>query len=242
MSSANNSQFIQTRNMFRDYLKDYPKNPSYEVWNNAPEDDKAALLYTTFYQEITLAWYNAVISNGIVYVTQEDGVSTVIQYLMKNVEKISQDSERYSPKYIYQVCYNCLLSLWRTRTTDMQRSAVEVAPDFEVEVPGTILGKNFKSGGTVNLWDLVPSEDEDLETQQTKEAIWNIIRHMGPKAEKVVNHLINPGDTLHKVSAKSSERPIDRLADVSVTKTEYEEILAELRIRLAPFKDAFASI
>lgn len=240
MSSANNSQFVQTKNMFKDYLSGYPKHPTFEEWNNASEDDKAALLYVTFFQEITLAWYNAVTSNGIVYVTQEDGVSTVIQYLMKNVEKISQDSERYTPKYIYQVCYNCLLSLWRTRGTDMQRCAAEVSPDYEI-AENSLHGNNAKSG-VVNLWDLVPSEDEDLETQQTKEAIWNIIRHMGPKAEKVVNHLINPSDTLHKVSSKSSERPIDRLADVSVTKTEYEEILAELRIKLAPFKDVLLTI
>ena len=237
MASANNSQFIQTRNMFRDYLSGYSKSPNYNEWKNAAEDDKAALLFVTFYQEITLAWYNAVTSNGVVYVSQEDGVSTVIQYLMKNVEKIEEDEKRYTPQYIYQVCYNCLLSLWRTRTTDMQRCAVEVSPDFEVESAGCILGKNFKEGGVVNLWDLVPSEDEDLETQQTKEAVWNIIRHMGPKAEKVVNHLINPSDTLHKVSSKSSERATDRLADVSVTKAEYEEILAELRIKLAPYKD-----
>lgn len=237
MSSANNSQFLQTRNMFRDYLKDYPKNPDYSVWNNAPEEDKAALLYNTFYQEITLAWYNAVVSNGIVYVTQEDGVSTVLQYLMKNVEKISADADRYSPKYIYQVSYNCLLSLWRTRTTDMQRCNVEVSPDFSVDGTGNSSGSASNVNGTVTLWDLVPSEDEDLETQQAKEAVWNIIRHMGPKAEKVVNHLINPGDTLYKVRMQSSERATDRLADVAVSKAEYEEILAELKVKLAPFKD-----
>jgi len=230
MASANNSQFIQTRNMFRDYLSGYPKNPTYEEWNNAAEDDKAALLYVTFYQEVTLAWYNAVTSNGVVYISQEDGVSTVLQYIMKNVEKISEDEKRYAPQYIYQVCYNCLLSLWKTRTTEMQRSNNEISNEYT------------EDGNVVNLWDLVPSEDEDLETQQTKEAIWNIIRHMGPKAEKVVNHLINPADTLHRVSAKSSERPIDRLADVSVTEAEYDEIIAELRVKLAPFKDILFTI
>jgi len=228
MPSANNYQFIQTRKMFREYLSGYPKNPTYEEWNNAEDDDKASLLYVVFYQEITLAWYNAIVARGVIYVSQEDGVSTVLQYLMKNVEKISADPERYSPKYIYQVCYNCLFSLGSTRTTDIQRSACEISNEYV----------NPADNVAINLWDLVPSEDEDLETQQTKEAIWNIIRHMGPKAEKVVNHLINPTDTLRRVSTKSTERSTDRLADISVSEAEYNAIIAELRIKLAPYRDA----
>ena len=144
---------------------------------------------------------------------------------MKNVDKISKDSKRYTAEYIYQVCYNCLLSLWRTRNTERLRCSCEISNEYA------------EDGVSVNLWDLVPAEDDDIETQQTKEAVWTIIRHMGPKAEKVVNHIINPGDTLHKISQSSSERPLDRLADVSVSKKEYDEIVEELRVRLAPYKD-----
>ena len=237
MSSANNSQFIQTRKMFRSYLSGYPKNLTFEEWNKADDDDKAALLYVNFYQEVTLAWYNSVVAKGVIYISQEDGVSTVLQYLMKNVSKISEDPERYSAEYVYTVCKNCLLKLWQTRTTEMHRCNVEVSHEFQVEAAGTVLGKNFKEGGTVDYWDLTPSEDDDLETQLLKESIWNIIRHMGPKAEKVVNHLINPSDTLRKVSTKSSERDIDRLADVSVSQAEYDAIIEELKVKLAPFKD-----
>lgn len=227
--SANNSQFVQTRNMFRTYLSGYPKNPTYAEWMSANADDKAALLFVTFYQEITLAWCNAVVSRKIVYISQEDGVSTVLQYLMKNVPVLEADEARYSPKYIYRVCYNCLLSLWTSRGTEQQRCAIEIPNEYK------------EGGVSVNLWDLVPSEDDDIETQETKEAIWNIIRHMGPKAEKVVNHLINPSDTLHKISQSSSERPIDRLADVSVSTSEYEAIITELREKLAPYKDILLS-
>lgn len=234
---ANNYQFLQTRKMFREYLSGYPKNPTYEEWLKADADDKAALLYVTFYQEVTLAWYSAVTAINVVHVTQEDGISTVLQYLMKNVDKIAEDPKRYDGRYIYRVCYNCLLSLWKTRGTDAQRSAIEIPTEFFAGCPS-----DLSVDKSVSLWDLVPSEDEDLETQQTKEAIWNIIRHMGPKAEKVVNHLINPKDTLHKISGSSSERPIDRLADVSVSKAEYDEILEELRIKLAPYKDVLLTL
>lgn len=228
--AATNYQFYQTRDMFLDYLSGYPKHPTFVEWNNADSDDKAALLYVAFFSEVTLAWEKTTTSLGIVYVSQEDGVSTVLQYLMKNVDKIAADEKRYSPGYIYKVCYNCLLSLWRTRGTDAQRSACEISNEY---VDGDV---------DVNLWDLVPSEDDDIETQETKEAIWTVIRHMGPKAEKVVNHLINPSDTLHRVSQKSSERATDRLADVSVSPEEYNEILEELKVKLEPFRDVLFTI
>lgn len=223
--SVSNYQFIQTRNMFREYLSRYSKNPSYYEWKNADPDDKASLLFVTFFKEITLAWDKAVVSCGIVYISQDDAVSTVLQYLMKNVSKINSDENRYTANYIYQICYNCLLSLWRTRGTERQRCGCEISNEYT------------EGGVAVNLWDLVPSEDDDIETKQTKEAFWTVIHHMGPKAEKVVNHIINPDDTLHKISQSSSERPIDRLADVSVSKKEYEEIIAELRVQLMPYKD-----
>ena len=178
--SANNDQFVRTRNMFREHLSGSPKNPTYEEWLEVDYDDKACSLFVKFYQEITLAWYSAVISSGIVYISQEDGVSTVLQYLMKNVDYIINDKNRYSTEYIYQVCYNCLLSLWRTRSTEMKRSGLEISNELDPATKSAMYGDRF-SDKSLNLWDLVPSEDDDIETQQTKEAIWNIIDHMGPR-------------------------------------------------------------
>ena len=231
--SANNYQFIQTRNMFRDYLSGYPKNPTFEEWNTADEEDKASLLYVTFYQEITLAWYKVITVPGVVYVSQEDGVSTVLQYLVKNVSKISEDSARYTPGYIYLVCYNCLNSLVLTRTTDRLRSSIECGLD----------GPHINDGehSKLDLLSVIPGTSPDFESEVLVDEIWNIIRHMGPKAEKVVNHLINPTDTLRKVRAKSKERESDRLADVSVTKDEYDEIIKELRTQLYPYLEALLS-
>ena len=226
--SANNYQFLQTRNMFQDYLSGYPKNLTYEEWKNADAEDKAALLYVTFYKEVTLAWYNAIVSRDITYVSQEDGVSTTLQYLMKNVDLIDADPNLYDKRYIYTVCYNCIGCLPRS-VKEKARADNELSNEYsEVGPLGEI---------SIDLWDILPSDMEDLETQETKEAIWNIIQHMGPKAEKVVNHLINPKDTIHRISMSSSERPIDRLADVTVSASEYEEIVAELKQKLAPFKD-----
>lgn len=238
---ANNLEFVKTCNLFREFLSVYYpnlKDISYNEWVQAAPDHKAALLYVKFYQEVTLAWYNAVTSKGVVFVSQEDGVSTVLQYLMKNVPTITEEPDRYTAEYVYTVCYNCLFSLWRSRKGDQLRAASEVCPEFTVDVPGTIFGYTVKVGAHINLFSLVPSTDMDVETKQTLEAMWNIVHHMGPKAEKVVNHLINPKDTLHKVSKSSPERPTDRLADVTVTAAEYQEIIAELQEKLLPYKDA----
>lgn len=221
--AANNYQFIQTRNMFREYLTGYPEKPTYEEWKASDPEVQAVLLFVVFYQEVTLAWYNAITSRDIAYVTQEDGISIVLQYLMKNVDYIMEDESKYSSRYIYRVCYNCIGCLPRT-DREKQRDMLEMSNEY---TDGDI---------ELDLWDIIPSEDDDFETQQVKEAIWAIIRHMGPKAEKVVNHLINPNDTLNKVSKKSKAGAIDRLADVSVSEEEYNAIIAELKVRLAPYR------
>lgn len=218
--SANNSQFIQTRKMFRDYLSGYPEHPTYDEWKNADADDQVALLYVHFYQEITLAWYNAIVSRDIAYVTQEDGVSTVLQYLMYNVSILKAYPERYNSKYFYRVAYNCIGCLPRVKR---EQAWNDVIPNEYTE-----------DDIEVNLWDLVPSEDEDLETQELKESIWEIIHRMGPKAEKVANSLINPGDSLDKISHHAKEYSKDSLGDISVSAEEYEIIIAEFKSKLVP--------
>jgi hypothetical protein len=39
------------------------------------------------------------------------------------------------------------------------------------------------------------------------------------------------------VAKCSTERPIDRLADVTVSDAEYAEIIKELKVKLAPYKE-----
>lgn len=233
--AAGNSQFESTRNLFRKYLDSYSDNGRftkipYDVWKNADEDDKSSLLFVIFYDAIILAWYKCITSCRLVYVDSESGVSIILQYLMKNVAKINEDEKRYTSNYIYTVSYNCLAKFASTQVCDIKRSTTEISNEYT------------EGDTTVNLWDLLPAYDEDFETVQTKEAIWNIISHMGPKAEKVVNHLINPGDTYHKLSKSVPGRELDRLADVAVSKKEYAEILEDLKLQLAPFADTILGI
>lgn len=100
-----NSEFVNTRNLFEEYLNyDRDKPLSYVEWCNLPDDYKTAALFVQFYDQITLAWYKLKKS----YSQECDGVEEVLQYLNKNVPRIEEDPRRFTPSYIYTVSWNCL--------------------------------------------------------------------------------------------------------------------------------------
>ena len=74
------SPFYQTRDMFKEFIGvDTPL--AYSTWMELDPDKKAAALFVNFFDQITLAWYKA----KSFYAVDEDGVSTCLQYLQKNV-------------------------------------------------------------------------------------------------------------------------------------------------------------
>ena len=50
--------FKATFNMFREYLG-YVRPLTYSEWMEVDPEDKAAVLYVQFYDQITLAWYKS---------------------------------------------------------------------------------------------------------------------------------------------------------------------------------------
>lgn len=229
--SLNYSPFISTKQMFREYLVGYSFPITYATWAEADDEDKAALLFVNFYSQITLAYANVVTKYNADYIISEDAVSNVLGVLIKNSNILTESedgSKRFTPGYFYSVCWGCIFSMVRSIATQ-KRNEHELSNELSDD-DGDVL---------VNLFDLSPAVDDTYELKQAKEAIWDIIVHMGPKAEKVANHLINSKDTLHKISKSSSEYSSDRLADVSVTSSEYEKIVAALRVQLAPYAEFF---
>ena len=90
-----NNQFKETKTMFENTIPvNFPI--SYEVWISLKDDIKAAALYVNFYDQITLAWQKAKSD----FTSDEDGVSTLMQYLIKNVPIIVNDEKKYKPSYI----------------------------------------------------------------------------------------------------------------------------------------------
>ena len=203
------SQFRDTRNLYLDYLSGFEFPLTYESWLNADDELKAVLLFVNFFDQIELAWYKTRFS----FVLEEDAVSQVNVYLMKNVPFIEKEEKRFRPSYIYTVAANCLRSLTYIER-DINREKLETPNEVSV------------GDDIVDLYDLAPSHDDTYEVQQAKEAIWDIISKMGPKAEKVVNYLLNPDDSLAAARKKSGK---DRLECVEVTKDEFAAILDQLR-------------
>lgn len=194
--------FHATRNLFRNYLG-YTGPLSYDEWMDVDDEDKAAVLYVQFYSQIVLAW-NKVKS---FYTIEEDGVETILQYLMKNVPIIMNDPKRFTARYIYRVASNCLYCICHDIKRDRDRWELEVS--------------NIQSSGdsedTFDLFDtLVDESSGNMEGAIAKEEFWKVVDSLGDDVLKVVEKLLNG----NKISGKKN--------------LECVEIL---RINLAKFRD-----
>lgn len=216
------SQFRATRNLYMEYLHDFEFPLTYDAWVNADSEYKAVLLFVNFFDQIEMAWYKERYSYGPA--EEEDAISEVNQYLMKNVARIEEDPKRFSPGYIYRVAANCISCVGASQVNIIRN---------KVELSNEVAGDD---NSIVNLYDLVPFEEDSYEVRQAKDAVWDIIAKMGPKAEAVVDRLINP--TSSHVIARNRQAN-DRLSDVSVSKKEYDEIVEALRESLKPLLDTF---
>lgn len=212
--------FSETNNYFRTYLS-YTKPYSYTEWLALSDEKKAAALYVQFYEQITLAWFKT----KSYYAEDEVGVTTMLQYLMKNVPIIIKDSKRFSEKYIYRVAYNCLYCVCHDIKSDKERAEFCTS-----NVVG--YGEN-----ELDLFDTVP-DNADFQRQLDYEEMWSIIAAKGPKAMKIINYLLN-GDPLTKTSKLSKSYASDPLRDVEVSLDEMNRIISELRTELSEFKSLF---
>lgn len=209
--------FAETKLLFINYTQ-YSQPLTFEQWLAKPEDQKAAILYVQFYEQITLAWYKT----KSFFVLEEDGVETMLQYLVKNVPLIKENPKRFTPSYIYRVAFNCLYCISHDIKRDIER--------WERETSNIV----FHGEDTLDLFDTVVTE-VDMDDEMSKEYFWAIIEAMGPETEKVINHLLN-GDPLTKVSKRSKQYETDPLRDVSVDLDEMEEIIEQLKVNLAQFR------
>ena len=210
--------FNETRNLFIAHTG-YTRPLSYQEWILVPDEDKAAVLFVQFFDQITLAWYKT----KSFFVVEDDGVSTMLQYLIKNVPIIQDNSKRFTKSYIYQVAYNCLYCISHDIKRDKQR--------FENEI------SNIVSAGEdeLDLFDTVV-DHSSIDSEMDKQEFWELIENMDLKTKKVINHLLT-GDSLKRTSKRSYGYDTDPLRDISVTVDEMEAILAKLKVQLAKYKD-----
>lgn len=97
------NQFYETRRIFAESVPSHVPQ-SYESWISVPDEYKAAVLYVDFFDQVTMAWFRLKTPAAV----EEECVSEVMFYLQKNVDKIVADKKRFTPAYIYRICYNCI--------------------------------------------------------------------------------------------------------------------------------------
>lgn len=197
--------FYATKAMFRAYLN-YTKPLSYDEWIHVSEDDKAAVLYVQFFDQIVLAWYKV----KSFYTPDEDGVSTMLQYLIKNVPVIKENPSRFSPAYIYRVAVNCLYCICHDIKRDRDRYDNEVS---NLCVTG--------QGDVVDLFDTVPDTD-GIASALDRDAFWAAVMSLD-LSDEMYEFVLSLADM---------QCP-KRLND------EKRAIIAQLKEVLAPFMEIY---
>lgn len=151
--------FVETKNMFRT-ATGYTAPLTFDQWNALPNDYKAAVLFVQFFDQITLAWYKV----KSFYTEDEDGVSTILQYLQKNVPVIEEDSKRFTPTYIYRVAFNCLYCICHDIQRDKERWEKEMsnviysASGDELDLFDTVAQDSIEhDAASIDIWKLVDS-------------------------------------------------------------------------------------
>lgn len=213
--------FHDTKSLYREYTG--YKNPlTFDEWSHRDPGQKAAILFVQFYNQIVTAWAKAKENNLYDFIEGEEGVSTVCQYLQKNVAVIEAHPERFSAAYIYKVAYNCLYCICHDRKCDRER--------WENETSSIVT----YDGKELNLFDTIAdynsSPEDVVEAQNFEDEFWGVISDIGASAEKVLRYLISQNEAdLKKLNPRSKQYKIDPLRDVEVSLDEAKMIIAKLK-------------
>ena len=254
------NEFYQTRQLFRDYTG-YVNPLSFDAWDSLPSDQKAAVLFLQFFDQITLAWEKT----KSVYSAEEDGVSEVVRYLEKNVAKIHDDPKRFTPAYIYKVAYNCMYCVCRdpnrfkrqyeNECSNIQGSGEDEFDLFDLEVDACDVYSesmtNTKDTASIEIWEIVKDMDtidqmvvalitgdhtrvdKDPSTMLTGDEFQEAFRE----------HIAAGNSTSHKDFWKSiKKRGASIFSDDSLANITEEQIAAscaKLRDKLAGYREVY---
>ena len=209
-----NNEFTETKKLFQTVLNyDNTKPLTYDRWLAIPDDQKSAVLYLAFYEQITLAWEKT----KSFYTPTSDGVSIVLQYLEKNVSIIQKHPERFTSSYIYRVAYNCLYCECHDKLI-LKRA-------YEHEVPEEIT-VHTNDGEAFSYYDVYYNDRDNVDIQIDGyekdcqlEIFWNAIeqdisttvlveKFLEIPNDQIICHLNNKfGKNNYKIPTESKLRP-----------------------------------
>lgn len=189
-------EFTKTRNNFREATNcDYPL--SYEEWMALPEDKKVAALFVNFFDTITLAWYKAQAE----YIEENDGISLLMQYLLKNIPILKENPKKYNEKYIYSVSWNSMASLRRVKGAQDRFNLT------------TSQYASNDTGDEFDLFSTLPDSTditEHDEVQAAVKGIMDIYLRADDATKEVISHIVN-GTKIGKRTQKKEAGIIEAL-------------------------------
>lgn len=201
--------FYATKSMFRNYIN-YERPLSYEEWLSVDDDKKAAVLYVQFFEQISLAWYKLKTKAAI----EEECVSEVLMYLVKNVPIIKDNPSRFKPSYIYKVAYNCIYC----KSMDPYKGQTAKTSWYN-----NTTSQYVQSGDDiVDLFDTI-CDSESVDMVSAREHFWKIIEDMGEDTLAVVDQLLNGGRLPAGVGAKKKQI----IEQLKVNLISYKEVLCD---------------
>lgn len=247
--------FYDTRRSFIEYTG-YTRPLSYEEWANEPEVFKAALLFVQFYNEILSAWSKA---DSRDFGDDAEGVSTVLQYLQKQVSQtVYYQKEDLSKKANAEFRRN-----YPEKVVELERRIIDedpkkFAPNYIYKVAYNCLycicghdrqrdkdRMEFETSSIIvkdctelDLFDTISdphgSASDVFESSSLEKEFWAVIEDEGLSAEKVMRYLLSGNvSDLRAASARSVTADIDPLAKVSVSLKEVDSIIQRLRERFS---------
>lgn len=189
------TEFTRVRNNFREATDcDYPL--SYEEWMALPDDMKVAALFVNFFDTITLAWYKAQAE----YIEENDGISVLMQYLLKNIPTIKGNAKKYNEKYIYTISWNSMASLRR----------VKAAQDrYNMTIPQYAATDEGEFDLFTTLQDPADITECD-EVQKAVRSIMDIYLKADAPTKEVISHIVN-GTKIGKRTQKKESEIIEAL-------------------------------
>jgi len=195
-NSTVRTPFYETRNLFINYLG-YSRPLSYDEWKILPSEDKAAALFVQFFEQITYAWYKQ--DTFLRYSTDEDGVSTALQYLQKNVPILEKDPKKFTAAYIYRVSYNCLYCLCHDIKIAKERA--------EKEMRNIVEGPD----GPMDLFDFLEAVCEDSPlSEEDRVHFWELVGD-DETTLKIVDELLGDHDKHKRISEERRASIIEEL-------------------------------
>lgn len=186
-NAYNKSQFAITRDMLREYLQ-FTDALSYAEWSEAPDADKAALLFLQFYDQIYLAWGNIKYRN-----TYEDSaVSEAMRMCLYlcglsvghgKAADVKISAKTYNPGYMYMAMYRAFTSLncsrGESRSTYQPKNS-RIAVYYQYQTIGTT---------EVDLLQDVPAYDNP-ETELDRQEFWRIVDSQGKDASAIARRVV----------------------------------------------------